>query len=310
MAKKYNKHIDIDSTELKSTTIGEISTKKKSIIPLIIVFAFFLAVVYFLPNITEYIEEYQENKNPTNDAVTPPNNTNTDDSEDENDDETEDKIEYKENVELSNEKINLSDIVIEDEVITFKLKNISGIDINLEETNYYLELYSEDTLLQRISLEKNIIVASDETEIYEIKTEITNMIYLKLSEITPDEYPQVTLEEDEDNISIMTCEIDGKNTVYTFEDKELIEIEITITMNSTEKDYTAYFDQYESLSKEIDSYVGAVTDFDETDDNFEYNVRYDLTEFANYGEVDLKYTLESTAEEIKFKSESNGEDCN
>ncbi len=311
MARRENKHVNIENTELKPTTIGYISNKKKSSWPLILIFIILIAVVYFLPEITEYIENYREEKNVNNgdvNNVTP--EVDEDDSTDNIQNDEVEKSAYTENLILTEELFSIEKIILEEENSSFVIVNTAEEEINFTNGHYYLEIFTEDnTLITRISLDKAGKI--DVEEDYEFTTgSVTNAKYLRIMRIMPEDYPSINLNIDEDsNMQNLVCTLEETETIYLFEDNKLKKIESTTSISVDDDNYDSNVSFYNSMHDSLGVIVGIETDMRTSNDITYFITEVDLTEYKETDEYELTFELDTLAKDINFISESNGEEC-
>ena len=161
MAKK--KQIVINEEELTPTTLAVVEDKKKvsilGIFWLFLIFAIFIVGVIYLPEISQYINNYL---NP--DVVTP--DTPSDNKNNTIDDDNKTTIkEYviSENPEIIFEKFKINNIVVYESNISFDIINTSNEILELANYNYFINLYNQNKkLLQRLML-RDEVVSPNET---------------------------------------------------------------------------------------------------------------------------------------------------
>ena len=71
MAKKKYKNVKIEQEELKPIAIGAFESRKKTSLGIFVILTLFVLAVIFLPQISEFIDEYL---NPTPSTPVTPNN--------------------------------------------------------------------------------------------------------------------------------------------------------------------------------------------------------------------------------------------
>lgn len=311
MAKKEQK-IVITDKELTPTIIGKLDTKEKSPILLLFIFAIFVTVAIFLPDIQNYVENMlkgEQNNNPT--TNTPINNNEDKPSEEE-------EItyyDYSEDLVINNELFAISNIKVENNQITFDLKNNTDKELNLGDLKYFLELYSDDTtLLQRIKISYGSF-AINETKQYSYDIDdntLDNFKKILVVEKTEDDYPEVNLQINAENNGILTCTKGYETITYTFGNDYLININDLINYPfSNDISYATNLQNYQVLAATYNNYEGVSSTIVTLDTGFTFTTLIDLRsaditslENNNY------YAYRTLAKTVKFETESNGFSCN
>lgn len=313
MAKK-KENIVITDKELTPTIIGKLDTKEKSPILLLFVFLIFIAVAIFLPDITNYVDGLLNGKTNNNKPTTniPVNNNNQ-----KNPDEIEEIVyyDYKEDLVISNDLFTISNIVVANNIISFNMKNNTENKLNLDELKYFLELYTSDTtLLQRIkisygSLEKEEIINYS----YEIDDNTqSNFEKLLVIKKTEDDYPEVTLNVNEENKGILICTKGYETITYTFANEYLTNISNLVNYPySSDLKYATNLQNYQVLSATYNNYDGVSSTIVTASTGFAFTTLIDLKN------TDIKvldnnnyYPYRTLSKTVKFETESNGFSCN
>ncbi len=292
MGKKKYKNVKIENVELKPTTIGEISSTRKSLIPLFIIIIVFLAFTYFLPDIAAYVENgYSFNGISNNGSSTPSEGSGN--LADDEDDEAK-KIYYEEEMEIVTDNFSIRNIIFTNTLMTFEFVITSDNDLTL--LNNYLEFYSENnTLLYRVKITENM-----RTE-YTIDETFT---YFKISEITENEYPEVEIIE-----NILSCSNENSNTIYTFENNELVKMYQTLNFINVSPTYNEDMINYSNKASEFNDLVGINAITKASNLGFDYIIEIDLLEIKESNlEIDYFYESGTSPNKVKFELETNGEE--
>ncbi len=303
-----NKHVEIQETELKPTIIGEYNNKKKSILPLVLIFLILITVTYYLPAITEFIEaNFSEEtvKQPIiNEDDTDENNSNNS-VNDEND--TVQKLEYQEGMSIEENDFKINNLIINNFELSFEMENKTDDDLDFAKYDYFLELYKDNMLVQRINFDE--ISVSDTIYEFEIFSEDINLI--RLLEIKEEEYPSVTMIKNDSGDEILTCSGKNDELIYTFKEDILTTITETITIASDNLEYNSLFVTHNELSKTLNAYEGINSTFTGNEEEFNLLTIYNIEEVEDNNIPDLRinYFSNSKANVINFESESSGYIC-
>ena len=203
MAKK--KQIVINEEELTPTTLAVVEDKKKvsilGIFWLFLIFAIFIVGVIYLPEISQYINNYF---NP--DVVTP--DTPSDNKNNTTDDDNKTTIkEYviSDKPEIIFEKFKINNIVVYESNISFDIINTSNEILELANYNYFINLYDQNKkLLQRLML-RDEVVSPNETLKVTFSLTDSNVYSLTILSISKDNYPAYVATADENNMATLTC---------------------------------------------------------------------------------------------------------
>ncbi len=296
MANKY-KNVKIENVELKSTTIGAIKAKKTGYIPLILIFFMLIGFVVFMPYLTEYLENGYFIEPETVPAQPEEN------EEEEEEEVTENEYPYVENMSIGVTEITLSNITYSDGLY-FTLKNNLAYETSLEKYNYYLDVYdTNETLVDRISFNDITLLANEELQLF-FELNVEAIMYFKLVVITSNDYPEVSLSENENNVATMIC-VKEEEIKYHFTSSKLTSFESTATYTSDSADYDSLLAKYTSLADTYNSYNGVNATIGSNSSLFSYKVYFDLNVFDNSILTNDEYSFakDTGPNEIAFKLE-------
>lgn len=312
MAKKKENNIVITDKELTPTIIGKLDTKEKSPVLLIFIFIIFIAVAIFLPDITNYIEEYLHGNNT---KVNTNKNVSTNDNQ-EDKGETEKELtyyDYTPELVITNETFEISNIVISENKIYFDIKNITDKVLNLDNVKYFLEIYSSDTtLLQRIKISYDSIGAGEAKNYsYDLDLEVaTKLSKLLIASKTEGDYPEIVLNTNEEGKGILTCIKNEETITYTFGNNELTNINHVLKYLNTNSDYIITLQSYQTLAATNNNYPGVSSTLITSETGFVYTTLIDLQKndlsLLNNNNY---YKYKTKAKTVKFETESNGYSC-
>lgn len=258
MAKKKKEIIIIDTRPLMPTKLGLLE-EKTSGGPVFTIFLciIFLAFIIGLPYITEYIGGKAKGIT----SIIAPKEDEVEKKKEDVDTNTEEEVRYDIKVDSS---VVLGDLTFtnfklgEDKTITFTATNKSNQSINLSNTKYYFELYSDNTYLSRYLLTNNsnsIKTSSnfsfDVSNSYKVGS--PNKIMFKV--LDEGDYPIIVLKSEVKDKYYFVCTNNNYEFEYAFKKNNkafnLTDITRRITLNEND---STYINSYESLEREFKNY--------------------------------------------------------
>lgn len=314
---KKNKKIEIrlSDEELIPATIGTLEEVKKGSLGLIVLFLIFILFAIFLPNITDYVNKLlgKDNNNVT---LIPEDNIVNEDEEDE--EEISKMYDLTDNLEIIYNNIKFSNFtkyeLNKTYYISFNLENKSNDIIDFETNRYYLETYSDDkTLLRRhIFSNSKLNLKSYITQSLEITEEEYNSVSkILITQKTIEDYPEVSLKENDNNQYTLTCEKNTNNIVYTF-DKEanLIRIKDTINiLNDNSTFYSQSLSLYQTQVANLNNTSGISSSLVEVSTGFTVTTDISVVS-ANMKEINNdNYYSKANPKIIDFEMKARGYNC-
>lgn len=316
MAKKKYKSIKLEQDELKPISIGAFESRKKTSIGTFIIITIFVLAVIFLPQISEKIDEYLNPptaipNNPTlpNDEPTTPEDPGA------NIDET--FYAYTPNLIIDRDEISVSEINVDSSNLTlnYTVTNKSNTYQNIEDLNYFIEIYNSDkTLLERVKLATNQVLASNSFQTYTkniTSDSATTIGYLVLVKKTTADYSEITLNEDETGTSSLVCSNAHELVTYKFTDNQLIEVSSVIEYSLTDPNYETIYTDYQTLSSTYNRTEGITSTF------FSNTNGFNITTIVNLEEANRTYLFNADTfkkgtepKVVSFEMESSGFNCN
>ena len=303
-----NKKVVIVDEELTPTVLYTKKEKKGSIIWLILIFAIFIAVVIYLPDITLYIDEYL---NPTVNVPVTPSNPNNDNPNDDEDAEEVTRYELTTDLQITEDNFTLSNFVVTDSTISFRITNTGTELLDFSELNYFLELYNANRmLLQRIMVSDQIIAAGSGVN---VSYDITNssITIISFLEIASTDYPAHVLEADDSGNATMTCTKGYETVTYAFTDNLVYAIEDLFTVATTDPNYSTLYSSYQALAATYNTIGGLNSTVSVLDNNLTFRTTINLAMVSEgtFNNV-IYYPRNTDAKIINFELESNGYTCN
>lgn len=310
--KKKYKNIKIEQNELQPVAIGMFESRKKSSIGTFLILAIFILTIFFLPQISTVINDYL-NPAPVNPdkPSTPDNkdNTNVDD------DKEEEFYAYADNLKITKDDVMVDTISVDKEnnTLSYTVTN-NGNSKNMEELNYYIELYDSDkTLLERVKLASNLSLASGSFKnlTKPIKaTTAASLGYIVLIKKTVSEYPDVSATLGEDGSEVLVCSTEHEKVTYKFVGNKLKSLTSIATYQMTDSDYEIKKEELQGLMNTYNTKVGIVST------KFDYDSGYSITTTVNLSEASRIYIfnadsfqLDTTPTVVKFEMEAQAFTC-
>lgn len=304
MAKKKRK-VEIIDKELTPTVLAKVEEKKVNLIGLFVLFVIFGVVVYFLPDISMYVDSFF---NPTINNPTPNNPSGNGDGED-NELETK-KYEYSSNLSIDiNSLFILNKFSINENKLIFTINNSMAVSLNLDKYQYFLEIYnSSNTILQRIQLKDITVAASRTTELsYDLVD--ANIAYFTLREIPIEEYPAYVVAADANKQGMLVCRKGYEQINYLLEDNKLYSIEDIYSIDNTDVNYSTLWSTYLSLAATYNNLNGVTSEVTTGDTGLKFTTKIDLTINSNVSINKIVYPKDTDAKVMSFELESNGYKC-
>lgn len=314
MAKRKAKEpIVIDKTPLKATSLGNLETKENGPLVAILWVGLLVVCIISLPYIADFVQNYQNNKiidTPTKKPDhTSDNNTQGEITKDQT------IYNFEKNLVITENKFNLSDFSVANNVLTFKITNVGGDVDYFKKHNYFVELFNDDkTLLQRIKFD-GITINKSKT----ITLNVDAVSFTKISFIEKDvkDYPNVTLKKVSE-IPTLTCQNKDLKVIYTFsadEDNKLKTIETNYSYASSNKDYEQMLSRYETYATSYNSLGGIKATLIPINTGFTFKVNIDLATIpeASYTSTftdKYYYSLDTEAKIVAFELKTSGFTCN
>ena len=317
MAKKKYKNIKVEQDELKPIAIGAFESRKKTSIGTFIILTIFVLVVIFLPQISDAVNEYL-NKTPTT-PTTPntPDEPDEPDNPDDDDNVDETFYEYIAGLRIDRDDITVSDINIDTQnyTLTYSVTNNGTNYQDIEELNYYIEIYNSDhTLIERVKLATSVFLASGafETFTWNIsEASATTVRYLVLVKKTENDYPEVEINADSEGNSTLVCTKAHETVTYEFTDDKLTDVTSIVEYLTTDPEYTEIYETYQTLANTYNSTTGITSNF------FINTGGFNITTIVNLEEATRSYIfnadtfeLDTATKVVNFEMEAQGFDCN
>lgn len=311
--KKRYKNIKLEQSELTPTAIGIFENRKKSSIGTVVILGIFILAVIFLPDISEYVNNYL-NKVPGTSAK--PNNPGKKPTPEKPTIGDDNLIAFIDDLKVTNEEITVSNFIIDKETlnISYDITNNLSSSQDIEELNYYLEIFStEQMLIERVKLSDEILLNSGAFTTIKrtIKEESATTIgFISIIKKNINEYPLVELNKNEDGSSSLVCSNAHDKVTYKFSEDKLKEVTSEASYLSTEVNYQELYEINKVKANNYNNKLGITSTF------FENESGYNITTSVNLSEIDRIYIfnadsfkLDTEPKVVKFEMEAQGFKC-
>lgn len=313
MAKKKKfsyKNLVVNEEELSITKIGEMPNANKSPIFLFLVFGLLFAFVFFLPDVVSYFGEEDGTitgnpiiDNPTGDAEEPVENEPT-------------YYDISANLVVNLEEgINVNNFQVNNNSLFLTIVNNKTTKFYFSKRNYFIELYSEDKmLLERIIMTKESIASGISKDFsYSVRPEIvSNATKIVFVEKEVEDYPNVSLTQNEAGEEILTCVKDYETITYKFKESKLLTITdvVNYTRSTNELDYQTNLTLWQNRAASYNNIEGMSSSFISNDTGFIVNTVLDLANVKK-SSIDNEnyYEYETLAKVVSFEMQARGFSC-
>lgn len=308
MAKK--KQIVINEEELTPTTLAVVEDKKKvsilGIFWLFLIFAIFIVGVIYLPEISQYINNYF---NP--DVVTP--DTPSDNKNNTTDDDNKTTIkEYviSDKPEIIFEKFKINNIVVYESNISFDIINTSNEILELANYNYFINLYDQNKkLLQRLML-RDEVVSPNETLKVTFSLTDSNVYSLTILSISKDNYPAYVATADENNMATLTCTKDYEKVDYLLNNNKVYAISLLYEVGVDDANFNTLYGTYQAMQATYNLIEGVSSSIETINNVLSFRTIINLNTIGDE-KINLKtfYPKDTDAKIMNFELTSMGYTC-
>lgn len=310
--KKKNEHVILENIELKPQVIGYTYQKKSNIGRVIFIFIAFILVVYYINDISVFINKLiGKDSAETIEGLSGSNNNNNVGGN--NNTEKNEIIYnvYDVSLAITEGDMRLDNFNYIGGKLTFDVNNNSNKQLNLSDKKYFIETYSENkTLLERVKLDVNTI---NESSKISFELNIANpFYYIVLEEKTIEDYPTISLTPDENGVALLRCLKGTEEILYTFRNDELETIKHTISdSNVSDANYYNRYTSDQSKATTYNTISGMSATFNGTLNGYTMIVAIDLAN-ANLSTIEEKYYYgyKEIPEVVKFEMQTYGFSCN
>lgn len=307
MAKK--KKVVIVDQELTPTVLANFGKRKFPLIGVIILVIIFGAVIFYLPDISVFLDKYLPFlgiTTPEGYYKEPSNNP----SQKEEEETVIDEYQYTEDLAIEEKDFILNNFVLkENNILAIDINNKNSISLNLNDYNYYLQLYnSEKTLLQRIKFDDIIVNAKGRSTI-EYNLNRTDIAYFTFFEITPDEYPAYIPNQNLDKEATLICTKDNRRINYLLNDNKLYAIEDIITVSNTDPNYANLYTNYQANMTIYNNIPGVTSTLNVEEGSLKFSTYINLNALGTNNVNEITYPKDTDAKIMNFELASKGYEC-
>lgn len=307
---KKKKDVEIIEQELTPIVLAEVKDQKKasilSLVWLVIILAVFIGAVYYLPDFANYFnQKFNPDADPivTNDPITSPKN--------DEDDEVIEEVLYtlEDGLEISNEVFTIRNIRIVNNEILFDLYNNSKEILELDNYNYFLNLYSQKVLLQRIMLDSAIVNPEGSITLNYILNDV-NVTSISIMEIDIKDYPGFSTITDETSNGSLVCSKDYESITYLLNDNKVYAIDDVYTVPIGDPNFTTLYSTYQALANTYNAIDGISSNVTNNADGLTFKTMLNLNsvEETSFNQR-IFYPKDTEAKIIKFELEASGYIC-
>ena len=312
MKVKKNKKANLNNNPLEPVTIAQVKESKFGWIGVILIFGLFIAIVYFLPEIEQLYQVYIKGNTSiieNNSSISNNVNINTNENTTNDNENKEIDISYKftDNNEIDIDNLTFNNINLDNNKLSINIQNNSKSLIKIDDLDLFMEIYdSNDNLLNRIWLYGNIESESNLILIYTIKS---NANYFKIKVIPEEDYTYEDFIIDDNNKTILTCNANNEQLIYTFINDKLIEINHTKKYAKTNSDYDSVYSSLSSLVINNNGKAGIKTIFNSNSIELNFSLTIDYNIFNSTIDNKYYFNKDISPRIVNFKVESMFFDC-
>ena len=311
MAKKVVNQVVIRDEELTPTTLGVYSNKAKNPIGLFILIVAFLVLAIFLPNISTYVDKLT-GKNVDNSGPVIVDDGNEDDPIDDSGEPAPVEVEkYKIDAStvVDTEDYSISNIAIRGNKLELSIVNKKSENLDLD--NYYFELYSDDlTFLERVKAGEDTLAPSNSKNYsYTINSNPTQFTFVLK---TKDDYPVIKLKYNDQQEASITCTKGMEKYTYIFINDVLSKVDYVYTANNVnDSNYAAELMNNQTKANRLNTLNGVTSSVLSSESGYTLNINTILSD-VDISQLDDKnfYRFKTSADEVVFKAEARGFNCN
>lgn len=310
MAKQKIKNFKLEQNELKPITIGIFESRRKSSIGIFLILTIFILAVFFLPDISKYINEYLNPPVSTIEPTPDKNKPVVPDDPEEGDKEK--SYAYNDNLKIENDEVVVSEFKLDktNNILGYTVTNNMNMIKNIDELSYYIEIYNKDnTLLERVKLvDSNATLASGSFLKFErviLNSTATNIANVVLTVKKAEDYPIVDLTD-----GSMICTNTHEEVTYKFRENGLKEMTSLITYKKTDPNYPDIYKNYKIDSSNYNGKTGVSSTWIDFEGGFSVTTNVDVgtSERDKIFEADT-FKVDTEAKIVKFEMEAQGFKC-
>lgn len=289
--------VEISKEPLAPTTIGKLNTHKFGWILVILVFALFVGIIYYLPELSKVYNNGSFNMEPIMNILADLNIIPKNSSSKPVINETNDFLIFGVDSTYEIEGIYFSEINYDNETISFVINNNTNNEIDIKSLNIFFEVYNNDMLINGYQIDKLLQPGEKQTIEY-----MTNKFVNKFKI-----YTKENTEENETTSDMieLSCTSYSRTINYELSNEGLVSLTDKDHFELNDPDYNYYYDMYKNI--ENNGFVNI--NLNEDDLGFEYELKIDY----NKGEINLNdgayFKKGASLDEIKTYMEEYSYTC-
>lgn len=310
MAKKK---VVIVEDELVPTVLEVKKDKKKAsifgVVWIFFIFAILIAGAYYLPDIANYVNAYI---NPEVVRTT----TKTEDTKktEETEEESSREIIYynlSDNPVITTGNFSISFFNIGDNKISFVITNSGATVINLNDYNYFLNLFDENkTLLQRIMIRDGVITPNGNLELSFDLTS-SNVSIISLQTISILEYPAHVVEVSDGVVATLICQKENETVTYYLNNNKVTLIQDNFETSIYATNYANLYTAWNSLYLTYNNLNGITSILSTEGETLYFRTVINLEEATNNSlNSKIYYAKDTDAKVMYFELSASGYSCN
>lgn len=309
MGKK--RRVDLNGAPLQSVTIGQVSEHKYGWIGIVVLFAIFLALIYFLPELNALYQQYiQGSPSASQGAInnTVNNVVPTPDVPVEDDEFSEPELvllEFGKDASLSIENVTYENIVLANGNLSFSVVNSSMNTFEFKDT--FISLYSDEKQFVRAIAIDGMLNAS-ETKTFNFALTETQPYFI-IGTILEEDYTYIDLPIDDNKISTLNCSRGNESIIYTFVDEKLNKVVHNTSFSLFDNEYSNLYNKYNSLIIKYGNQLGVTASLVTNDFDVDFNLEVDYTMYNTTMDEKYYFTKNNTPRVVNFIMEANLFDC-
>lgn len=316
MNNNEEKEIKKTNQGLEAIKIGELKQPKSRLTSLImfVVMSLFIAVVFFLPDINDFIKK----------MTTPSTSTDKTSAiilEDNNQNHF--PLNNQSKIFIQNHRLTRFTKYDDTKTLEFKIANYTTEQSSIDSKNWYIRFYDENkNYLDFVKITGQIIPPDKEMNFKVNLNENTNQAkFILVGKIEESDYPEVKYTINEEGEKYFTCEKNKKQFSYFFNENKLFKVIEYYEANNAELDKSNEFGEgniplsevvketYEVKYNNFENNPNVEATFVTSASGFIYKVIIDLSD-GKFTSIDEKYfTKDVESKKIFFAMKSEGFDC-
>lgn len=312
------KKVTINKEPLSPTTVGQINTHRFGWIFILIIILLFAGVVYYLPTLSKIYVNGKFSIDPIYDILeewhlySRPKTFTTNETNSFNDttNETYEKYLFENATNVTIDQIKFENIKYEEQVIneineetfeeytftkyimSFTIENLSDKEVNLENLGYYLEVYSEDNVINSFYVTQ-IVAAKEKAD---VQIELDNKVDSYMFSIY------------KSNVETLLCTNNERKINYLFDESGLKYVEDNNVIYNDNELYGDYYELYNNLMNNNTNENISVS-VNEIENGFKYIYKIEYNDDNMKVDNTLYFEKGKTKDDVKTYMEEKKYSC-